>query len=89
MLMLLEQQRQVARVQVLPTVIVYQMGDLRFIHLVWIQSEWGAQDLRQAPDAILPGNFVEQPVVAVADVELSPTAGSLPRPRHLLLLLPQ
>jgi hypothetical protein len=43
---------------------VQQMRDLASVYLFGLGRVGALQDLRQAPDAILPGNFVEQPIVA-------------------------
>jgi hypothetical protein len=47
---------------------VQQMRDLAAVYLFGLERVGALQDLRQAPDAILPGNFVEQqqPVAAAA-----------------------
>jgi hypothetical protein len=62
---------------------VQQMRDLAAVYLFGLERVGALQDLRQAPDAILPGNFVERPVafaattstvVATTDVELATSA---------------
>jgi hypothetical protein len=54
---------------------VQQMRDLASVYLFGLERVGALQDLRQAPDAILPGNFVEQPVVAAAaSAAAAPTA---------------
>lgn len=45
---------------------VQQMRDVAAVYLFGLEKVGALQDLRQAPDAILPGNFVEQPVTAAA-----------------------
>jgi hypothetical protein len=52
---------------------VQQMRDLADVYLFGLQRVGALQDLRQAPDAILPGNFVEQPVVVAAAVTVAST----------------
>jgi hypothetical protein len=65
---------------------VQQMRDLAAVYLFGLERVGALQDLRQAPDAILPGNFVEQPVVdaataatvaTTANVELAPVTTTI------------
>jgi hypothetical protein len=58
---------------------VHQMRDLASVYLFGLERVGALQDLRQAPDAILPGNFVEQPVAAAAaaaDVDVTTTVAT-------------
>jgi hypothetical protein len=53
---------------------VQQMRDLASVYLFGLERVGALQDLRQAPDAILPGNFVEQPVATAAAVAVVATS---------------
>jgi hypothetical protein len=53
---------------------VQQMRDLAAVYLFGLERVGALQELRQAPDAILPGNFVEPPPVAVAAATVATVA---------------